>query len=253
MNTAVSTAADAFNVFDLEAVARSKLPIAHLAYLDTGVEGDMMVRANREGFGKYQIRAHRLVDTTRVDTQVELFGTTWPTPIVLAPVGSQCAFFPEGEIASARAARAKNHLLLLSTVTTSPVEEVIAARGPPVWFQLYPTAKWKITEALLRQAQAAGCPVVALTIDNQVNAGREALARGKKLDPRDCRTCHLPVPGSLFRLKPMFDGLDVSMLSGVITAHLTWDFIRRLRDATSDEDRSEGHSHRGRRHTGTAA
>ena len=88
----VPSAADAFNVFDLEVVARTKIPVAHLAYLDTGVEGDMTLRANREGFAKFQIRPRRLVDTTRLDTTVTLFGTTWPTPIVIAPVASQCAF-----------------------------------------------------------------------------------------------------------------------------------------------------------------
>jgi 4-hydroxymandelate oxidase len=224
---------DALDVFDFEAVTRKNLPPAHLAYLATGVESDATLRANREGFSKFQIRARRLVDTSRLDTRVELFGATWPSPIVLAPVSSQRAFNPEGEIATARAARAGNHLQILSTLTTASVEEVIAARGMPVWYQLYPTSDWNIARALVKRAESAGCPIVALTVDNPTSAGRETLAREQKLDRRDCATCHPTDPGGYFRRKPMFDGLDVAKLSSPLTDRLTWDFVRRLQDTTS--------------------
>lgn len=229
----ISSPDQALNVFDLEAVARKNLPPAHFAYLATGVESDLTIRANRAGFTKFQIRARRLVDTSRLDTRVELFGTTWPTPIVLAPVSSQRAFHPDGEIAVARAARARNHLQILSTLTTASVEDVIAARGAPVWYQLYPTMDWSITRALVKRAEAAGCPVVALTVDNTTSALRETLARGRRLDSRNCATCHDAGPGGSYRRKPMFEGIDVSKLGNVLTSHMTWDFVRRLQDTTS--------------------
>jgi 4-hydroxymandelate oxidase len=134
---------DAINVFDFEPVARQKIPPAHWGYLATGVDDDATLRANREGFSRLQIRTRRLVDVSRVDTSTELFGVTWKTPIVLAPVGSQKAFQPEGEVAAARAAGVKDHLMILSTVTTSSVEDVTAARGGPIWYQLYPTDTWR--------------------------------------------------------------------------------------------------------------
>lgn len=105
ISTDITTAAQALDVFDLEQVANKKLPVAHAAYLATGVESDATLRANREGFTKFQIRARRLVDTTRLDTRVELFGVTWPTPIVLDPVSSLRAFHPDGDVAVARAAK----------------------------------------------------------------------------------------------------------------------------------------------------
>jgi 4-hydroxymandelate oxidase len=229
----VSSPAQALNVFDLEEVALKNLPPAHFAYLATGVEGDATLRANRAGFAKFQIRPRRLVDTSRIDARVDLFGTTWPTPIVLAPVSSLRAFHPEGDIAVARAARARKHLLVHTTLATASVEEVIAARGTPVWFQLYPTADWNVTRALVKRAQAAGCPVVAVTVDNPTAVGRETLARGRRLDGRDCSTCHPTGPGGIaYRRKPMFDGIDTSITTP-LTAHLTWDFVRRLQDMTS--------------------
>src|SRR5437867_4768386 len=115
----IPTARHALNVFDFEPVAKKKLPPAHWAYLATGTDDDGTVRANREGFNRYELRVRRLVDVSRIDTSVGIYGAKWPTPIVLNPIGSQKAFPPDGEIATTRAARALNHLKVLSTVGTT--------------------------------------------------------------------------------------------------------------------------------------
>lgn len=219
---------DALNVFDFEQVARQALPPAHYGYMATGVDDDVTLRANRTGFAKFQIRARRLVDVSRIDTSTELLGMRWKTPIVLAPVGSQKAFHAEGEVASARAAGARGHLLILSTVSTTSVEEVTSARGGPVWYQLYPTDTWRITQALVKRAEAAGCPVLVLTVDLPAGRNTETLARFSKEDTRRCSSCHQP---GFFRRKPMFDGLDLSGVS-LFSPGLTWEFVHRLKDIT---------------------
>src|SRR5437870_13742542 len=94
----IAAAKDAVNVFDFEPVARRKLPPAHFGYLATGVDDDATVRANREGFSKFQLRVRRLIDVRNIDMGVRIFGTAWTSPIVLAPVGHQKAFHPDGEI-----------------------------------------------------------------------------------------------------------------------------------------------------------
>ena len=84
-------------------------------------------------------------------------------PLVVAPTGSNRAFHPDAEIAVAKAARLGNHLQILSTVATTSIEDAIAARGAPVWFQLYTTQKWEVAEALVKRAESAGAPVIAVT------------------------------------------------------------------------------------------
>lgn len=222
---------EAMNVFDFESVARQKLPPAHFGFMATGVDDDATLRANREGFSKFQIRPRRLVDVSRVDTSTELFGITWRTPIILAPVGSQKAFHPEGEIAVARAAGARNHLLILSTAATTSVEDVASARGGPIWYQLYPTDTWRVTQALLRRAEAAGCPVLVLTVDLPAGRNTETQARFAKEDTRPCSSCHLPGWPGFLRRKPMFDGLDVTGVS-LLSPALTWEFVRRVKGST---------------------
>lgn len=230
----ISSPKDAMNVFDFEPVARHKLPPAHFGYIATGVDDDATLRANRGGFTRYQIRARRLVDVTNIDTSVQLFGVNWNTPIILAPAGSQRAFHPDGEVAVARAAQSKGHLQILSTVTTSSVEDVTAARGAPVWFQLYPTTEWNITRAMVKRAEAAGCPVLVLTVDQVGGTNRETLKRFEKQDKRQCSVCHdrSSLQRSVQR-KPMFDGLDLSAVQNLIPLNLTWDYVRHLRDATT--------------------
>src|SRR5690349_15781788 len=119
--TLITAASEALNVFDFEPVAKKKLPPAHWGYLATGTDDDATIRANREGYAHWDLRARRLVDVSKIDASVDILGVKWPTPIVINPVGSQRAFHPEGEVAVARAAKVKNHLQVLSTVATTSI------------------------------------------------------------------------------------------------------------------------------------
>jgi isopentenyl diphosphate isomerase/L-lactate dehydrogenase-like FMN-dependent dehydrogenase len=232
LNQLIASSDDAINVFDLEAVARNNLPPAHFGYMATGVDDDATLRANREGYSRLFVRPRRLVDVTNIDMSVELFGERWESPIVISPCGSQRAFHPQGELAVASAARTRNHLQILSTVTTTSVEDVTEARGAPVWYQLYPTSNWTVTQALLRRAEAAGSPVVVLTVDMPGGGNRETVERYARIDSRDCSACHDGTFEGDMRRKPMFDGLDLSNVTGLSAPGLTWDFVRRLKDNT---------------------
>ena len=229
----IDSAAKALDVFDFERLARAKLPPAHWGYLKTGVDGDATLHANDAGFANYGLRVRRMVDISRIDTSVNLFGTTWQSPIFLDPVGSQRAFHADGEIATAKAARSKKHLQILSTVSSTGIEDVNAARGEPVWYQLYPTDHWPVTQALVRRAEAAGCPVLVLTVDLQGGSNRVTLARTIPRDSRDCTACHTTGRTQLSGFivgKPMFSGLDLSEVGSLEPADMTWDYLRRLRD-----------------------
>jgi isopentenyl diphosphate isomerase/L-lactate dehydrogenase-like FMN-dependent dehydrogenase len=238
----IASAAEALNVFDFEPVARTKVPIAHWGYLATGTDDDGTIRANREGFARYDLRVRRLIDVTKVDASVDLLGVKWETPIVISPIGSQKAFHPQGEIAVARAAKAKGHLQVLSTVATSSIEDVNAARGQPVWYQLYHRQDWNQTKQMLKRAETAGCPAVVFTVDLNGGSNRETMIREGRKDTRECASCHLggpPMPGIRGgavtvdeRRKPMLAGLAPG--TPMIDAGTpTWEYVKRIKDATS--------------------
>lgn len=225
------SADQALNVMEFEAAARTALPPAHFGYMASGVDDDATLRANREGYSRWVIRARRMVDVSSVDTSVLLLGTKWETPIFLCPAGSQRGFHAEGELATARAARAKGHLQVLSGVTTTSVEDVNAARGTPVWFQLYPTDDPAVGMAIAKRAQSAGCPVLVLTVDNNGGRNSETEARLRQFDDRDCSRCHTAGLAGSMRRKPMFDGIDLSKATALVDARMTWNYVARLRDA----------------------
>jgi 4-hydroxymandelate oxidase len=135
----------ALNVFDFEAAARKSLPAAHFGYMATGVDDDLTLKANRDGFSRIYLRPRRLIDITRVDMKAQIFGTTWDSPIGLAPVGNAKAFHPEGELPTTRAAKATKTLQILSTATNSSFEDVAQILGRPPWYQLYVTSRFDFT------------------------------------------------------------------------------------------------------------
>jgi isopentenyl diphosphate isomerase/L-lactate dehydrogenase-like FMN-dependent dehydrogenase len=226
----IAAAKDAINVFDFEAVARKNLPPAHWGYMASGVDDDATLRANREAFAQYRIRPRRLVNATRLDLTTDLFGTTWDTPVFICPVGGHKMFHPEGEIAVARAAQAKKTLQILSTVTTSSVEDVIKARGGPIWYQLYPTSSLDVRQQLVKRAEAAGCPVLVLTVDLSGGRNMETAERFRRMDTRRCDSCHESGPNGVYTRRPMFTGIDMTGV-GVNAPALTWDDVKRLKDS----------------------
>jgi 4-hydroxymandelate oxidase len=220
----IASAAEALSVLDFEPVARAKLPPWHWAWLSTGGDGGETMRANREGFDRYQIRARRLVDISKVDTSVRLFDRTWETPIFMSPVGGHRTYNPDGELATARAARTKKHLQVLSTVTTTSVEDVNTARGEPVWFQLYQRDDWGQTRELLKRVESAGCPALVFTVDLLGGRNMEQFNRVFQRNRQQCGACHLNgQPLTDLRNRPMLNMLSTPatsmklLVKGIVT------------------------------------
>jgi len=219
---------------DFEPLARKALPPAHWGYLATGVNDDRTLRANSEAMNHYHLRVRQLAGIVAPDLKTEVFGETWESPIYLSAVGHQKQFHADGELAVARASRARKTMQMLSTVATTSVEDVARERGAPPWFQLYIPKAWDETEKLVRRVEAAGCKVLVWTVDNVPGRNTETLIRFARTDTRNCMTCHTvdPLAGSSparNRTKPMFTGL-----SGEINpVAADWSYLDRLKKLTS--------------------
>ena len=218
----------ALDVFDFEPVMKKNVPPAHFGYMATGADDEMTLRANRDGFRKFELRPRRLTDVSRIDTSADILGISYDSPIVIAPTGSNRAFHADAEVAVAKAAKAGNHLQILSTVATTSIEEAIAARGAPVWFQLYTTQRFEIGEALAKRAERAGAPVIVVTLDVRSSAKWETFVRLRRTDTKDCGSCH--GGNDYLSRKPNFSGINLSGVGGTAVTNITWDTIKRLRD-----------------------
>jgi isopentenyl diphosphate isomerase/L-lactate dehydrogenase-like FMN-dependent dehydrogenase len=168
-----ASAREALDVFQIRAVAMQTLDPAAWHFVANGADDGKTMDANRAAFDDWQIRVRRLVDVSKINTRVTLFGEELKSPIILAPVGNQRALDDDGELATARAA-AGRHLMICSTVTSYSIGAIAAAADGPFWFQLYASADNDLTRKLLADAEAAGCRVVVLTVDGPTRGNREA-------------------------------------------------------------------------------
>jgi len=227
----ITDPAQALDVFDFEEVAHRKMRPGHWAYMVSGVDDDGTLRANREAFKHIELRPRRLRDATTVDMRVELFGTVYDSPIFTCPTGSEKSIHPLGELAVAKADKARGTLQFLSTVTSTPVEDVNQALGRPVWYQLYAPSSWDACEKILHRVEAAGCTVIALTVDNTTGRNSETYLRARPKDLTQCIACHGDgEPGTSVKERPMYDGID---MAGVRLQNpaMDWDFADRIRKA----------------------
>lgn len=167
-----ATAEEAIDVFQIEAVARRKVDRPTWHFIVNGADDGKTMKANRDAFDAWQLRVRRLIDVSHVDAGLELFGQKLEFPIFLSPVGNQQSISPDGELATARAARAAGALMVASTVTNFSIGEIGTVAGR-LWFQLYPSPDRKLMAKLIHDAEAAGCPALALTVDSPARGNRE--------------------------------------------------------------------------------
>lgn len=210
---------EATNVSQFEEIARDRLEAAVFEFIRGGADDETTICANRSAFDRIAIRARRLVDVSVVDTSVEVLGEQLETPIILAPIGVQAAMHPDGELAVARAAGVRGHLQISSTVASYSIADIAAESAGPVWFQLYPTHDRRVTGRLLEMAEAAGCPVVVVTVDVPVLGNRES--QGDFLEN---------MVGTRKMSLGNFAGIELP--EGLVDPSLTWQFIPWLRANT---------------------
>lgn len=158
-------AAALLNLFDYEERARMTMDPAAYELVASGGGDEITVRWNREAFDKIALLPRVLVDVSKLETGVDLFGQELPFPILIAPTATHRLYHPEGEIATARGAGAAGATYVVSTYTTTPIEDIAQAATQPLWFQLYIQDDKGSTKDLVQRAEAAGCRALCVTVD----------------------------------------------------------------------------------------
>ena len=155
------------NVFEFEELARQKMPSAAWDYIAAGAEDEVTVARNRSAFERIALRPSLLVDVEQVDTATTVLGQSVSAPIRIAPMGQHGFVCPDAEIATAVAASTAGTILVASISSTRSIEAITAASAGPVWFQMYLFFRDRPrSEAMIRRAEAAGCPAIVLTVDS---------------------------------------------------------------------------------------
>jgi lactate 2-monooxygenase len=151
-----------------ESLAKEKVPAANFGYVYGSASSAATAKANTEAFNRYRLRPRFLVDVTRRDVEVELFGTKYKSPLLVSPIGVQSILHPDAEEATARACHNVGVPMILSTAATRTIEQVANANADgDRWFQLYwPKPQYEeVTASLLARAKASGYKVLVVTLD----------------------------------------------------------------------------------------
>ncbi len=162
------------NLDELERQAREKIDPRAYWYVAGGAGAEDTVRYNRDAFAQWRIVPRMLRNVKQRNHTTKLFNTTMPAPVMLAPVGVQEIVHPEAERAVARAAKALGVPMILSTLSSTKLEDVAEILGDsPRWFQLYWPGDAEVTKSLIRRAEAAGYGAIVVTLDTRLMGWRE--------------------------------------------------------------------------------
>lgn len=181
---------------DYERVARERLSDQSYAFVAGGAADELTLRANREAYDRIQLDPRVLVDVSHLDTRLTLLGHELAHPILLAPTGYHRLLHPDGEIGTARGASAAGSILVVSSFATAAVENIAAATGAPLWFQLYVQPDRGFTRELVRRVEAAGCRALCLTVDTPSIGARDRMARAGFAVPPEMVEENIRRPGA---------------------------------------------------------
>ncbi|WP_019806551.1 lactate 2-monooxygenase [Saccharomonospora halophila] len=150
----------------LEDSAAGLLDPGPFHYVAGGAGSGATMRANRAAFDGWRLVPRMLTDATERDLSTTVLGTEMPAPVLLAPVGVQSIVHPDAERATARAAAGLGLPTVLSTASSTSIEDVAAASGDgPRWFQLYWPNDPDVCRSILSRARAAGFSTLVVTLD----------------------------------------------------------------------------------------
>ena len=212
---------DIINLFDFEKMAEGKMTKMAYEFVASGAADEFTVKWNREALDRLKIQTRVLNDVTKLDTKVSLFGMEMPYPIMIAPTAFHRLMHPEGELATARGAAAASTTYVVSSFTTTPIEEIAKVATKPLWFQLYVVDDRNFVKDLVQKVEAQGCRALCVTVDTPVSGSRDRQRKAKFKLPDD--------------LKPPYM-IDTAFASKgqalAFKKSLTWDDIEWLRSLT---------------------
>jgi isopentenyl diphosphate isomerase/L-lactate dehydrogenase-like FMN-dependent dehydrogenase len=174
------------NLERLRLRAEEQLDPKAWGYLEGSAGSEDTARENLEAFRRWRIVPRMMRGVSQPDLSIELLGHKLPSPILLAPIGVQGILHADAEVAVARAASSLDVPIVLSTVSSKPLEDVSTAMdGRPRWFQLYWSRDRELAASFLRRAESAGYSALVVTLDTLQLGWR----------PRDLDHGYLPFRG----------------------------------------------------------
>ena len=228
----MSDIASAVSIADLERRAAKALEPVTLGYYASGSDDELALARNRAAFESTRLRGRVLVDVSRRSAATSVLGASLALPFLVAPTAFHRLAHPDGELATRRAAAAAGTAMILSTLSNTPVEEVVAAADGPLWFQLYVYKDREITRRLIERVEAAGCTALFLTVDAPLLGRRERDMVHRFALPEHLTIANLLPEGHGAVPAEVGDSGLAAYFASLIDASLTWKDVDWLSSIT---------------------
>lgn len=220
------------NLHDLERLARARLPQMAWDYYASGADDEVCLRRNLEAYARIALHHRVLVDVSRRTLDTMVLGQRVAMPILVAPTAFHRLAHADGELASVRGAGDAGTAFVLSTLSNTPVEGVVAAATGPVWFQLYVYRDRGATEALVRRVEAAGARALVLTVDAPLLGRRERDVENRFALPPHLGIENLHAAGYARLPRAEGDSGLAAYVAELLDPSLTWDVVAWLGSLT---------------------
>ena len=163
----------AYNIEDLRQMAKKHLPRGIFEYVDGSAEDGIALKHNREVYRSLKIKNRVLLNVSKRSTATEIFGKKIAMPYGISPTASAGLMSEGGEVGLARAAARMGVPCTVATNSLTPMEEIYAAAGGNLWFQLYMWVDKNLRMAFVERIKSVGFETLLVTVDGSVGANRE--------------------------------------------------------------------------------
>ena len=237
----------AASIADLRLRAKARIPRFAFDLVDGGAEDERNMQRNEAAFADVELTPRYLVDVAKIDTSAELFGQTFDMPFGQAPIGMLNAFWPDADLTLARLCKRKNIPYVASSAASTTLEALAEAADGNGWFQLYVSGDEGVTEGLIARAEAAGYPVMMVTVDVPAAGKRDRDIRNQlsvpfKFTPEVILQCAMNPRWALTSLKHGTPNIAnyadllqsatsyADVQKTLISPSLDWSQLKRIRD-----------------------
>ncbi|XP_015602171.1 peroxisomal (S)-2-hydroxy-acid oxidase isoform X2 [Cephus cinctus] len=218
---------------DYENYALKNLPRNACDYYKSGAGDEQTLNLNRNAFKAYRVRPRVLRDVSNRDLCTTVLGMKISMPLGISPTAMQRMAHPDGECASAKAAGAAGTIFILSTLSTSSIEEVAKAAPNTIkWFQLYVYNDRNVTQQLIQRAEKAGFKALVVTVDTPVLGNRHEDVRNKFSLPNHLRLANLEGVLSNQIQKAVKSSALTEYVATMLDETLNWQGIAWLKSIT---------------------
>jgi len=200
------------NLLDFEKKAEGLMSKMAYEYVASGAADENTLKWNREALDRIKMQTHVLNDVSKIDTKVSVLGQDLAYPILIAPSAFHKIMHPEGEMATARGAGMASTTYVVSSFTTTPIEEIAKVATQPLWFQLYLVHDKSFVKDLIQKVEAQGIKALCVTVDTPVTGARNRQERIKFKLPAELNAPYMvsisAIPGQPLQLSVTWKDIE---------------------------------------------